>query len=136
MKTNKSSKKIIIFVVSISLCTLLVLTFIYLLNKSNSGQIKPNNKCTPYNIETNSLDSNRIQIKWKTDDLCLGYIKYGASVDAIQNTSVDSISERSRTHSSEISNLSMGFKYYYLISSDGKLYGFNNLPLSFSTKAF
>jgi len=132
---NNFEKVFLIVTSMVVVATLLLCFALYL----RIGGFSSNNNvegCAPYDIKIESLDASRVEVVWKTGTKCMGYVKYGSSLDDLSFTASTTEGNSVKEQSVIISNLRAGFKYYLLINSGTKQYGASGLPIPFEIKQF
>jgi hypothetical protein len=92
--------------------------------------------CNPYNILVEEVETYKVNISWQTDDKCIGYVKYGLSINDLPYQSISNSSQKGSEHLVKIDKVQPGFNYYYIVVSDNQEYGVNGLPLTFTTLTF
>jgi hypothetical protein len=132
----KNFEKIFLIITSMTVVATLLLGFALYLRIGGFSSNSNIDGCAPYGIEINSLDTSRVEVIWKTDAKCMGFVKYGSSLDDLSFTATSSEGSSVKEQSAIISNLRAGFKYYLLINSGTKQYGANGLPIPFEIKQF
>lgn len=90
--------------------------------------------CVPYNVfvEKGSAEYS-VKINWNTRKECVGFIQYGSDRNNLDLVGVDLENKaKSKIHSVTIEKLLTTQRYYFLINSDEKSYGYNGSALDFS----
>ncbi len=92
--------------------------------------------CIPYNVFVEKGSSEySVQISWNTRKECLGFVQYGSNRDDLDLVSVDMENKaKSKVHTVVIEKLLTTQRYYFLINSEDKAYGYNGSALDFSLK--
>jgi hypothetical protein len=135
LKKLSKKEKIVLSIFVVFIIAAGIIFFKFFLGRFTTSQVNAQ-RCTPYGVEVVTQSTTEINIKWKTDENCIGFIKYGLSIEDLSYESVEKGTTSTTLHEIQLTKLQAGFTYYYLIVSDSKEYGVSGLPLSFSTKAF
>jgi hypothetical protein len=127
------------FVVLIT--TLLVLSgfllFFYIRDVLNADQDGLVGDCVPLNLNIANVTATGIVVEWETSKDCLGMVRYGDSVDAMNMVAVNrEKSLAAKKHAVEVGSLNPSSIYYVVVFSDGVEYGIEGVPAVVHTKAF
>lgn len=130
-KLFKVSKKGLIFtsVVGFVLCSFSVVGMLIKIKEEE------NSVCQPFNIFISKTGENSIDIKWETEESCLGYVLYGEDAYEIERVAVNTDSlGKGKDHTISISGLLTTTTYYFIVVSNEEAYGTNGKPISLLLK--
>ncbi len=127
------------FVVLIAILLVLSGTFYFFYNRDVLG-LKDEadfDSCTPFNLQITDVKATSFLVSWETADECLGLVKYGDSVDAVEFIAVDEEKNfATDSHEVKVKNLRPSSVYYVVVSSGGVEYGIDGTPVVVNTRAF
>ncbi len=93
--------------------------------------------CVPLNLQVQDVSSNSFVVEWQTSDKCLGFVKYGDTIDSINYIAINENNDvATKGHSVSVKDLKPSNVYYLVVSSDGAEYGLEGAPIVVNTKAF
>jgi len=93
--------------------------------------------CVPLNLQIRDISSNSFVVEWQTADECLGFVRYGDTIDSINYLAINGNSNvATKKHSIFVENLKPSKVYYLVVSSDGVKYGLEGAPIVINTQAF
>ena len=93
--------------------------------------------CVPFDLQVQDVSALGFVVEWETEENCLGFVKYGDSVDAINLIAFDENGDIAvKKHAIKISDLKASSIYYVMVISEGTEYGLEGTPIIVSTKAF
>jgi hypothetical protein len=93
--------------------------------------------CVPVNLQVQNVTKNTFSVEWETMDKCLGFVKYGDSIDSIDYLAIDEENNFAMDkHSIDVKNLKPSSIYYFVVSSGGVEYGVKGAPVVVNTNAF
>lgn len=125
----------LVFIISLTVTTIFLYFFYRDVILANSNSIVKS--CSPSSVEIQDLGKTSFEVKWKTGNECVGYVKYGESIDSLDYTVTDQDeTEKKNDHAIKIEDLDPGTSYYLVFYSDGKSYGYEGSPMLVTTKAY
>ena len=93
--------------------------------------------CVPMNLKVKDVSSTSFSVEWQTSNKCLGLVKYGDSIDAINYIGINEENYIAKTeHLIEVENLKPSSVYYFVVSSESTEYGLEGAPIVVNTRAF
>ncbi len=102
--------------------------------ESSNGDI---GGCAPFSLQVKNVSARGFVVEWETMDDCLGFVKYGDSIDSINLIAFDENGDIAvKEHSVKLTDLKASSIYYVMIISEGTEYGVEGTPIIVSTKAF
>lgn len=130
------SKKLFIITAIVSFFVVVISTGIILTKGVSSFDILSYMKrdCVPYNVFVSKGDADySVKISWRTKAKCIGFVIYGNERENLNFVGVDlENSVKSKEHTVVLEKLVSSDKYYFLINSEEKGYGFNGSQIEFS----
>ena len=128
-----------VFLVIIAVLLILSGTLLFFYNRDvlqEKGDESKNN-CIPLNLQIRDITRTGAVVEWETAFECLGLVKYGDSVDAMDYIAIDEDNNFARkNHSIMVKNLKPASIYYLVVFSNGVEYGLEGSPVVINTKAF
>ena len=99
------------------------------------GDVDAKERCLPYDVRTDVLSTQDVEITWKTHDICQNYVKVGETDDDLETVLMDSYN-KSVEHKVVVPTTNRNRQFYFVIVSDGKVYGADNKPILFTGDSF
>ena len=127
------------FLVLIAVLLILSGTLLFFYNRDilSKGEEDLFDGCLPINLQVQNVSANSFSVEWETLEKCLGFVKYGESIDSIDFIALDDEDNLSvKKHKVKVNELNSSSIYYFVIFSDGVEYGVEGTPIVVNTKAF
>jgi len=114
--------------VGILILMLGVFVGVFFLEQQQVFKLGASPETTPKNVEFTNVSENSLTISWVTDAKTIGFIKYGDTLNSINNTVTEENNPSDTAHSVTITNLAQNTNYYFEITSAGIEYDNNGQP--------
>ncbi len=127
------------FLVFISILLVLSGTLLFFYNRDilRKGTGELFDDCVPINLQVRDISSTNFRVEWGTSEECLGFVKYGDSIDSVIHLSFnEEMKLATKRHSILVEDLRPSSVYYFVVVSDGTEYGFEGAPVVVNTRAF
>ena len=88
----------------------------------------------PRQFRVTDVTKTRVRLEWRTSQPTLGFVYLGSNKQEVEMkyTPIDGLSPH-QYHEIVVTNLMPGRRYYVVVSSNGRRYGYQGEPLEFMT---